>query len=83
MRHYLYLYSDSIQENIESTDIVPSFGSDHSAIKIKLCSLQEGYWKFNSSLIEDKTFFESLKQKYRIAGETLIILTMLRLDGNS
>ena len=61
-----FLVSDTMQENIESTDIIPSVGSDHSAIKIKLCSLQEGsrgqgYWKFNSSLTEDKNFVESLK----------------------
>ena len=37
-----FLVSDSMQENIELTDIIPSFGSDHLAIKIKLCSLQEG-----------------------------------------
>ena len=62
-----FLVSDSMQENIESTGIIPLVGSDHSAIKIKLCSLQEGliagYWKFNSSLIEDKNFVESLKCK--------------------
>ena len=61
-----FLVSDTMQENIESTDIIPSVGSDHSAIKIKLCSSQEGsrgqgYWKFNSSLTEDKNFVESLK----------------------
>ena len=61
-----FLVSDSMQQNIESTDIIPSVGSDHSAINIKLCSLQEGamgqgYRKFNSSLIEDKNFVESLK----------------------
>ena len=61
-----FLVSDSMKENIESTDIIPSVRSDHSAIKIKLCSLQEGsrrqrYWKFNSSLIEDRKFVESLK----------------------
>ena len=55
-----------MQENIESTDIIPSVWSNHSAIKIKLCSLQEssrgqGYWKCNSSLTEDKNFVESLK----------------------
>ena len=55
-----------MQENIESTDIIPLVRSEHSAIKIKLCSLQEGsrgqgYWKFNSSLTEGKNFVESLK----------------------
>ena len=29
-----FLVSNSMQENIESTDIIPSVGSDHSAIKI-------------------------------------------------
>ena len=28
-----FLVSDSMQENIESTDTIPSVGSDHSAIK--------------------------------------------------
>ena len=61
-----FLVSDRMQENIESADIIPSAGSDHSAIKIELCSLQEGsrgqeYWKFNSSVTEDKNFVESLK----------------------
>ena len=63
-----FLISDSKQENIELTDTIPSVGSDHSAIKIKLYSLQEGsmgqgYWKFNtcSLLIEDKNFVKSLK----------------------
>ena len=37
-----FLVSDSMQENIESIDIIASVGSGHSAIKIKLCSLQEG-----------------------------------------
>ena len=63
-----FLISDSKQENIELTDIIPSVGSDHSAIKIEQYFLQEGsmgqgYWKFNtcSLLIEDKSFVKSLR----------------------
>ena len=63
-----FLTSNSKQENIELTDIIPSVGSDHSAIKIKQYFLQEGsmgqgYWKFNtcSLLIEDKSFVKSLR----------------------
>ena len=63
-----FLISHSKQENIELTDIIPSVGSDNSAIKTKLYSLQEGsmgqgYWKLNtcSLLIEDKNFVKSLK----------------------
>ena len=65
-----FLISDSKQENIELTDIIPSVGSDHSPIKIKQYFLQEGsmgqgYWKFNtcSLLIEDKSFVKSLKEQ--------------------
>ena len=61
-----FLVFDSIQETIESTGIISSVGSDHSAIKIKLCFLQEGsrgqgYRKFNSLLIENKNSVESFK----------------------
>ena len=63
-----FLVSDSIQENVQLVDIIPSVGSDHSAIKIILYSLRENsrgrsYWKFNSSLAEDKSFVESLKKE--------------------
>ena len=56
-----FLVSDSIQKNVQLVDIIPSVGSDHSAIKIILYSLRENsrgqsYWKFNSSLAEDKSF---------------------------
>ena len=63
-----FLISDSKQENIELTDIIPSVGSDHSAIKINQYFLQEGsmgqgFWKFNtcSLLIEGKSFVKSLR----------------------
>ena len=60
--------SDSIQENVQLVDSIPSVGSDHSAIKIILYSLRENsrgrsYCKFNSSLAEDKSFVESLKKE--------------------
>ena len=63
-----FLVSDSIQENVQLVDIIPSVGSDHSAIKIILYSLGENsrggsYWKFNSSLAKDKSFVESLKKE--------------------
>ena len=63
-----FLVSENIQENVQSTDTIPSVGSDHSAIKIKLCSLKggskgQGYWKFNTSLIEDQRFPYVLKNR--------------------
>ena len=37
----LFLISDSLQENIELVDIIPSVQSDYSVVKIKLCSSKE------------------------------------------
>ena len=55
-----------LQDNIRTVDIIPSVQSDHSAIIQKLCPTSEcawrrAYWKFNSSLTQDKHFTESLK----------------------
>ena len=55
----LFLISDSLQENIELVDIIPSVQSDHSVVKIKLCSSKENargpsHWKFNNSLVNDR-----------------------------
>ena len=61
-----FLISDILQENIKSIDIIPSVQSDHSAILLKLSPATDGsrgraYWKFNSSLTQDKYFTDSLK----------------------
>ena len=60
--------SDSLQESIETIDIIPSVASDHSAIILKLRPTYEGnrgrsYWKFNSSITEDRQFVNSLKNE--------------------
>ena len=61
-----FLVSDMLQDNIRTVDIVPSVQSDHSAIILKLfptseCAQGRAYWKFNSSLAQDKHFTESLE----------------------
>ena len=67
-----FLVSDSLQESIETIDIIPSVASYHSALILKLRPTYEGnrgrsYWKFDSSLTEDKQFvkmrFHYLKGK--------------------
>ena len=67
---YFLVSSDSLQESIETIDIIPSVVSDHSAILLKLRPTYEGnrgrsYWKFISSLTEDKQFVNSLKMRFR------------------
>ena len=61
-----FLISDCLQEAVETIEIIPSVQSDHSALKLNFCNVQNeargrGYWKFNNSLIQDKEFVEAMK----------------------
>ena len=47
----LFLISDSLQENTELVDIIPSVQSDHSVFKLK----------FNNSLVNDRQFVDLLR----------------------
>ena len=62
----LFLISDSLQEDKELVDIIPSVQSDHSVAKIKLCSCRENArglsgWKSNSSLVNDRQLVDLLR----------------------
>ena len=70
-RLYCFLFSDTLQENINAVGIFPSVQSDHSAITLTLCPVSENlrgraYWKFNSSLTQDNYFIDSLKSQIPI-----------------
>ena len=61
-------------------DIIPSIASDHSAIILKLRPTYEGnrgrsYWKFNSSLTEDRQFVNSLKNEIPVFEKEVCFLT--------
>ena len=61
-------------------DIVPSIASDHSAIIFKLHPTYEGnqgrsYWKFNSSLMDDRQFVNSLKNEIPVFEKEVCSLT--------
>ena len=63
-----FLISDSLQELVMDSKIIPSVQSDHSAIVLKLSPTNQGergrsYWKFNNSLLNDNDFMEGLRQK--------------------
>ena len=63
-----FLVSDILQENTKAVGIIPSVQSDHSAITLTLCPVSENvrgkeYWKFNSSLMQDNYFIDSLKSQ--------------------
>ena len=59
--------SNTLQESLQQTCILPYFCSDHSPIlvlysKSTQISLGKNLWKFNSSLVQDKTFVLKLKE---------------------
>ena len=62
-----FFISNTIQEFILDTDIIPAISSDHSPILIsfskeKQHSKSSGFWKFNNSLLSDNIFKKKLKQ---------------------
>ena len=66
-----FLISDSLQELVVDSKIIPSVQSDHSAIVLKVSPTNEGergrsYWKFNNSLLDDNDFIEGLRQKIQV-----------------
>ena len=57
----LWLTSSSLQEDVESVDIIPAIKSDHSAITLFINRIEDkrhgpSFWKFNASLIDDETY---------------------------
>ena len=68
IQHHLdYIFiSSELQEDVSEININPSIGSDHSILHLNI-SLNKhanrgtGYWKFNNSLLQDKSFVEKIK----------------------
>ena len=63
-----FLISDQLQEQIKTTEIIPSVQSDHSTLIMKIGSIRQeakgqSYWKFNTSLVHDKSFVEMMKSE--------------------
>ena len=63
-----FLVSDCLQDNIESVEIIPSVGTDHSCLLMKLRPTYQdargrSYWKFNNLLTQDRHFVNFLKSK--------------------
>lgn len=87
-----YMVSNSLQDNIVKTDIIPSIWSDHSAITLYVKHLPpskkgNGYWKFNSSLVSDKKYVTDLsteiemwRQKYETVQDDRIIWELFKYE---
>ena len=64
-----WLISNSTQEHIFSTDIIPAINTDHSAITLNFKKIVEhkpgpSYWKFTSSLADDCEYTDFIKNSY-------------------
>lgn len=62
-----FLVSEELQFNIRDTEIKPSICSDHSIVEISMYYKSpgernnKGFFKFNTSLLQDKTYVEKVK----------------------
>ena len=64
-----WLTSSSLQEDVESVNIIKAIKSDHSAITLFVNGIEHerhgpSFWKFNASLIDDETYVSLIRDKY-------------------
>ena len=64
-----WLISSSIQEDVESVDIIPAIKLDHSTITLFINGIEDqcrgpSFWKFNASLIDDEKYVSLIRDKY-------------------
>ena len=64
-----WLVSDSLQDEIHSTNIILSVKTDHSGISLSFRSIKNqktgpSYWKFNSSLVDDPDYVNLINMRY-------------------
>ena len=60
-------FSNNLQDSIQKIGILPSFCTDHSPIiasyvKSIFLNFGKNFWKFNSSLINDESYVEQMKE---------------------
>ena len=68
------MVSDTLQEHVETVDIIPSTKSDHSAITLALNGIDESkggpsFWKFNSTLVNDNEYCQLLDGNFKMWQE--------------
>ena len=65
---YIFI-SSKLEKDVKSSDILPSITPDHAGVRVELNNIVDrfaygrSYWKFNSSLCDDKDFVEGIKMK--------------------
>ena len=63
-----WLISDSLYDMVGNVDIVPAIKTDHSAIILQLHKIEEGvkgpgFWKMNTSILNDAAYIDEVKKK--------------------
>ena len=63
-----WLISNSLNDLVELTDIIPAIRTDHDAIYLEFGSLENerkgpSYWKMNCSLLDDEEYVNDLTEK--------------------
>ena len=69
-----WLISDSLHDMVGNIDIVSAIKTDHSAITLQLHKIEEGgkgpgFWKMNTSMLNDAAYVEEVKEKILIWKE--------------
>ena len=61
-----FLISETLMHSVDDLEILPSYRSDHSTVVLSLeindFVKGKGLWKFNVSLLKDKTYVETVKK---------------------
>ena len=62
----LWFISDSLYDNIEKVEIIPSILSDHSAVYLHLKSIPKsdkgkGYWRLNNSFLSEEAYINGIR----------------------
>ena len=65
------MVSDTLQEDVESVDIIPSTKSGHSAITLALNGINDikrgpSFWKFSSTLANDNEYCQLLNGNFKM-----------------
>ena len=70
---------------VHATNIIPGYRTDHSGVTLEL-TLNEnecgrGYWKFNNSLLKDRTYIQIVKDTISDVKQTYATNNNANLDN--
>ena len=90
-----WLISTGLMYSVDSVTIEPGYGSDHSLISLSLYKSEQSkqgpsFWKFNTSLLRDRTYIDKtatsireLKTKYNYVNDKGLKWDLIKMDLRS